>query len=143
MIILKKKDFRLDFEWDWKEFGLGCIVYKPLFKPYPRKVFWIGFSFRLLWFGIFIKLWDRKPVKTNLEIYEQKERMKELSAFHHKELIVFKNRSSLDVYWQWNHLGMMIYYRSQTACRFSPGDFSMNMLWFSVSFYFRQKPLLT
>ena len=132
MIILKNRNFRLDFEWDLKEFGIGFIVYKPLFKPYPRKVFWIGFSFRLLWLGIFIKLWDRKPVKTNLETHEQKERIKEFSAFHHKELIVFKNHGSLNVCWQWNHFGTMIYYRSPKGFGM-PGCISIDIMWFSIS----------
>jgi len=97
MIVLKKKNFRLDFEWNWKEIGLGCIIYKPIHKPFPCKIFWIGITIRLLWFGIFMKFWNRKRGTTNQEIYDQKQRMKELSGFHYKELIKLKNIGSLDV----------------------------------------------
>jgi hypothetical protein len=135
MIILKKRNFKLDFEWDWKEFGLGWIIYKPMYRPFPRKSFWIGLSFRLLWFGIFIKILERGLVLVNPEIYDEKERMKERSAFHYKELIVFMDHGSIDVYWQWNHFGAMIYYRAPKGISM-PGFISMDIMWFSISFNF-------
>jgi hypothetical protein len=132
MITLNKRNFKLDFEWDWKEFGLGWIIYKPMYRPFPRKCFWIGLSFRFLWFGIFIKILERRLVSVDPEIYDEKERMKERSAFHYKELIVFKNHRSIDVYWQWNHFGAMIYYRFPKGISM-PGFISIDILWFSIS----------
>jgi hypothetical protein len=135
MIILKNRNYRLSFDWYWKELGLGCIIHKPVYKSFPRQNFWIGITIRLVWFGIFIKMLERKPDTTTLEIYEKKERMKEIVAFHYKELIVCKNNNSLDVSWQWNRLGIMIYYRSTKGS--IPGSISLDLLWFSILYDIR------
>ena len=128
----------MDLEWDWKEFGLGWIIYKPMYRPFPRKCFWIGLSFRLLWFGIFIKILERRLVSVDPEIYDDKERMKERSAFHYKELIAFKDPGSIDAYWQWNHFGAMIYYRALNGISI-PRFISIDILWFSISSNFSKK----
>jgi len=130
---IKTRNFKLDIERDWKEIGLGFITYKPIYRPFPRKNFWVGISIRLLWLGISIKLWDRQSVNTNMEIYDQEQRMKEISAFHYKELIAFKNHGCIGVYWKWTHFGTLIYYRSQKTSSM-PDYFSMDILWFSASY---------
>ena len=141
-MVLKKKNFKLDFEWEWRELGLGCIIYKPLYRRSPYKCFWIGISFRLLWFGFFIKLIDRRLITVDPEIYDENERIKEISSFHYKELIVFKNHGSLDVSWDWTHLGLMIYHRSSEGyCM--PGCISIDIMWFTVSHNFNPKESLT
>jgi hypothetical protein len=141
LVSLIKKNYMLRFEWDLKEFGLGWIIYKPIYRPFPRKNYWIGIAIRLLWFGIFIKIWDRMSVEMNQEIYDEKQRMKDISAFHNKELIAFKNLGSIDVYWQWNHFGTMIYYRAPNRISM-PGCISIDILWFTISYDFSQKSLL-
>lgn len=133
MEALNKRNCRVNLELDWRELGLGCILYKPLYRPFPRKCFWIGLSFRQFWGGIFIKLWERKSVNTNVENYDQMQRMKEISAFHSKELIEFKNHGSLDVFWQWNRMGIMIYYRSKKGSSI-PDYISIDFLWASASY---------
>jgi hypothetical protein len=76
------------------------------------------------------------------EIYDEKERIKELSNFNYKELIAFKDHGNIDVYWQWNHFGTMIYYRAPKGISM-PGFISIDIMWFSISFNFGQKSLLT
>jgi len=139
--ILINKNFRLRFEWDWKEFGVGFVLFKPIHKPFPRKNSWIGITIRLLWFGIFIRILERKQDTTALEIYEQKERMKEISAFHYNEMKVSKNDSTIDVFWNWHCFGMMIFYQtpqtSMSCC------ISLLVLWSTISYDFRKSRIFT
>jgi hypothetical protein len=83
-------------------------------------------------FGIFIKILEREPDTTSLEISEQKERMKEVSAFHHKEKIVSKNFSIIDAFWNWHCFGISIFY--QTRQRSMPCSISLLVLWSAISF---------
>jgi hypothetical protein len=122
--------FKLNIQWNWKELGLGFVIVKPHYRPFPHKNFWIKIAIRLLWLGIFIAFWDRKSIETNREIYDQKQRMKEISAFHYKELIVFASNSNLNVSWIWNHLGIMVYY--QAPKERMHGCISLDLLWFST-----------
>lgn len=133
MINMIKMNIKLRIEWDWKEFGLGCIIYKPIHKPFPRKSFCIGITFRLLFFGLFIKLLEKKSETIDPEIYDQTLNTKKISAFHNNETIVFEKNNNLDVAWSWIQFGFLIYIRLvKRSSRI--GNVFMQILWYSISF---------
>ena len=84
-------NFRMSLDFEGKNFGIGIILYQPIYRKAPRKSFWIGITIRLLWFSMGLKLIKKKPNHENLEYFEKMEIKKELAAFYYIQLIEFKN----------------------------------------------------
>jgi len=135
MIILKKKNFKLDFECDWNEFGLGVLILKP---PSPRSKYHVGISIRLLWFCTVFRFWGKKSIPSILEL-QMKTRLKGFTpSFWYKTLIEFHNNKSIDLMWNWNSFGTMLFYKSTDICDCSPVNCaSLNILWLVILFDFR------
>ena len=49
------KNFQINIYWDWKDIGLGIIIYEP---ANPRSKHRIGITLRVLWLLVMIKLWN-------------------------------------------------------------------------------------
>jgi len=123
-------NFRLNLEFEWKELGVGIDLFKPIYRKFPRKSFWLGVAIRFLWFGLFLKIIEKKPDKQHLEYYEKMELENEFAAFYYKQLIVFKNNNTLNVSWNWHEFGLMLF--CQRRGGESNGHFSLLVLWASI-----------
>ena len=126
-------NFRIFFEFNWRELGFGIVLYKPIYRKVPSKSFWVGVTIRFLWFILFVKIVEKKPDKENLEYYEKMELEKELAAFYHKQLIEFKNNSTLDVSWNWHQFGLMLFFIRRNEE--NKDYYSLLVLWASISFH--------
>ena len=126
-------NFRLNLEFVWKEFGIGMVLFKPIYRKFPRKNFWLGVTIRFLWFGLFLKIFEKKPDKENLEYLEKIELKKQLAAFYSKRLIVFNNNSTINVSWNWHEFGLMLFYQMHDSQNNS--HFSLLILWASINIH--------
>lgn len=126
-------NFCICFKFNWRELGFGIVLYKPLYRKVPHKSFWFGVTIRFLWFGLFMKIIDKKPDKENLEYFEKMKLEKELAAFYYKQLTKFKNNSTLDVSWNWYQFGLMLFFKRRNGE--NNDHFSLLVLWASISFY--------
>ena len=125
-----KQNFHCNFEFDWKVFGVGILLFKPIYRKFPRKNLWFGITIRIFWICLMLKFIEKKPKKDNHEYLEKMELDKELSTFYSKDLIAFQNNSALRVTWNWDTFGMMVF--CDRRQNFNQGHYSLSVLWASI-----------
>ena len=129
-LAVMKMNFRCSFEFDWKVFGVGILLFKPIYRKFPRKNHWFGIPIRIFWISLMLKFVGRKPNEDNHEYFEKMELNKELSAFYSKDLIAFQNNSALRVSWSWYTFGLMVFCDRRQS--FNQGHYSLSVLWASI-----------
>ena len=132
-IFFIKQNIHWNFEFDRKVFGVGILLFKPIYRKFPRKNHRFGITIRIFWISLMLKFIVKKPNKNNHEYFEKMELDYELSTFYSKDLIAFKNNSALRVSWSWYTFGMMVFCDKRQ--RFNLGHYSLSVLWASISFY--------
>ncbi len=130
MIVLKKRNFKLGFEWDWKEFGLGWIIYKPM---YPHSNYYVGISVRVLWLLMIFKFWERKQIHVGFEIRKEVEKGVKIPEIYVKQLTKFKGNNEAYLVWNWEYFGLMIYL-NQPKDLTQTGVFILNIMWLVIVF---------